>query len=279
MKNNVIPSLWFKDNAMEAMEYYSSIFPNSGVSVKNSTVVCANLSGVEFMALNGGTDKFKPNPSISFMVVCEKKEEINHLWNELKSDGKVYMELDRYPWSEYYGWIGDKYRNTWQLYMGSLDDVNNQKIVPTLMFSHIHQGKCEEAIAFYESLFPDFKSYGIMRYLEGEFEGQIMHSQFKINDFVLAAMDSGVKQSFTFNKAISLTIQCKNQQEINYYWNKITENGRELQCGWCQDEYGVFWQVVPYNMENLVVNSPNAKRAFEALMKMNKIEIKELENA
>lgn len=77
-----------------------------------------------------------------------------------------------------------------------------------------------------------------------------MHSQFKINDFVLAAMDSGVKQSFTFNKAISLTIQCKNQQEINYFWNKITENGRELQCGWCQDELwrilasGALWKIL-----------------------------------
>lgn len=275
MENKIVPSLWFEKNADEAMRFYASIFPDSKIIQETPVVVTANLAGVPFLAINGGPAEFRPNPSISFMVICETREEIDTIWEKLKENGQIYMELDGYPWSSYYGWVGDQYGFTWQLYLGKLEDVNHQRIVPNLMFSHTQQGKCEEAVNFYESVFDDFESHGLMRYEDGEFKGQVVHTQFTLNKFVIGAMDSGVTQDFTFNEAISLSLMCKDQNEIDYYWNAFTKDGNEAECGWCQDPYGVFWQVVPYNIKELL----NTEEAFAALMKMRKILIEDLRNA
>jgi len=86
------------------------------------------------------------------------------------------------------------------------------------------------------------------------------------------AMDSGVNQNFTFNEGISLTILCKDQAEIDHYWNRITAQGQESMCGWCKDEFGVSWQIVP---EHIAIYLQNPS-AGEALMKMKKIIIKDL---
>lgn len=279
MENKIIPSLWFESNALEAMQFYTTVFPDSEIIHQAPMAVTAKFAGVSFLAINGRPKEVDPNSSISFMVVCETREEIDAIWKKLSVEGKVYMNLDSYPWSSYYGWIGDKYGFTWQLYLGKLQEVNNQRVVPSLMFSNMQQGKCEQATNFYQSVFNDFKSQGIMRYEEGEFKGQVVHTQFVLNGFTMAAMDSGVSQDFTFNEAISMTITCKNQVEIDYYWNAFTKEGKEIQCGWCKDPYGVFWQVVPYNIQELVFDASNAKQAFEAMMKMKKIVIKDLEEA
>src|SRR5690606_5736139 len=261
-----------------AMKFYATVFPDSEISEVGPQGVTVKLAGVPFIAINGGPTGFKPNASISFMVVCESRAEIDLIWNKLSDKGKVYMKLDSYPWSDYYGWIGDRYGFTWQLYLGKRKDVNNQRIVPTLMFSQSQQGNCEKAIHFYQSVFKDFISHGIMHYEEGPYKGQVMHAQFVLEGYVLAAMDSGVSQDFTFNEAISFMIKCGNQQEIDYYWDQLTKGGKELQCGWCQDSFGVSWQVVPRHFQELVFSSPNPKKALEAFCKMKKIIIGELEN-
>lgn len=99
------------------------------------------------------------------------------------------MPLDTYPWSGYYGWIEDKFGVSWQLYHGKLSDVRSQHIIPTLMFCGEQQGQCQNAVDFYADLFHDFQSDGALKYPEGEYKGQIQHTQFKIKDFVLMAMD------------------------------------------------------------------------------------------
>lgn len=180
MNEKVSISLWFDNQANEAMQYYAEIFADSRVLSTNPIVTDANLSGVHFVGINGGS-AFKPNPSISMMVICETKEEVDHLWNNLVRNGSILMPLDSYPWSTHYGWVEDKYHINWQLYYGKLSDVNHQKIVPTLMFTQEQNGRCEEAITFYESVFKDFNLHGILRYSEGELEGLIQHSQFVMN--------------------------------------------------------------------------------------------------
>lgn len=278
MDDKIIPSLWFDDNAQEAMEFYTSVFSDSEITEVNPRGAVAKLAGVSFIAINGRPSDFKPNSSISFMVVCESRAEIDSIWNKLSDKGKIYMNLDSYPWSDYYGWIGDRYGFTWQLYLGKLQDVNNQRIVPTLMFSHSQQGNCEKAINYYQFVFKDFQLHGIMRYEEGTYKGQVVHAQFVLEGFVLAGMDSGVSQDFTFNEAISFMIKCEDQQEIDYYWEKLTKGGKELQCGWCQDPFGVSWQVVPQHFQELVFSAPKPQKALEAFCKMKRIIIKDLEN-
>ena len=270
-KQTIIPSIWFDNNAEEAFLYYQSIFPNSSIKKSSPVVVEANLSGVNFIGINGG-NMFQPNSSISFMLICETQEEIEHIWKNLQRNGKVLMSLDEYPWSKCYGWIIDRYHVSWQLYLGKLNDVNQQKIVPTLMFCGPQQGKCQDALNYYETIFPNFKQEGILKYDENFRPNQIQHSQFVANNFTMMAMDSGVDQDFTFTEGISLTITYKNQDEIDFYWNHFTKNGEESRCGWCKDKFGVSWQIVPENIGQLLQNP----KAQEALMKMNKIIISDL---
>lgn len=274
MANKIIPSLWFDNQAKEAFDYYTDVFPNSSIIKDNGVVVEVNIMGLDFIGINGGP-VFKPTPAISFMPVFENKDEIDTIWNKLLDGGQVLMPLQQYPFSEYYGWICDKYGYNWQLYFGKLSDVNNQTVIPTLMFSAVQQGKCKDALKFYADLFPDFELQGVLEYPEGPTKGQVQHAQFIANGVTLAATDSGVPQPFTFNEATSLTILCKDQQEIDYYWNKIIANGEESMCGWCKDQFGVSWQVVPKDINKLLQN-PNAT---QAMMKMKKIDINQLKDA
>lgn len=273
MDNNssITLSLWFDNNAEEALKHYASIFPDSYMSNVNPVVASVNLSGVNFIGINGGPI-FQINPSISMMVICESEEEIDTLWHQLLPGGAVLMALDSYPWSHRYGWLQDKYNVNWQLYLGKLSDVHNQKIVPTMMFCGSQQGQCKKALAFYQSVFADYRSDGILKYPNGEMTGQIQHTQFVAHHSLFMAMDSGVPQDFTFNEGVSFVIHCKDQEEIDYYWNKFTEQGKESMCGWCKDPFGVSWQVVPDNIDKLI-SSPSAN---QALMKMKKIIIADL---
>ncbi len=279
MEKRIIPSLWFESEADEAMRFYHSVFPASEVRYRTDVFVTGSLGGVPFHALNGRPSAIKPNPAISFMVTCETTAEIDALWASLGHEGKTYMELGSYPWSAYYGWVADKYGFTWQLYLGKLEDVGQQRIVPTLLFCGEQQGNCAPAMELYKALFPDFNAHDIMRYPDGEYKGQVAHAQFDALDFVLAAMDSGVARDFTFNESVSLGLMCKDQAEIDHYWDGFTRDGAALPCGWCRDPYGVHWQVVPQHIFWLMTDNPNAKNTFRAMVKMKKLIIDDLENA
>ncbi|MGO1243090.1 MAG: VOC family protein [Sphingobacterium sp.] len=268
MENSLYPAIWFNNDAHDALEFYGNLFADSNHNLSTRMVASANLMGTHFIGINGGPI-FKPNNSISFMVICEDEIEINKYWDALVKNGTELMPLQKYPWSAYYGWLNDKYGVGWQFYLGKRGDVNNQSIVPTLMFSGENQGKCEAALHFYESLFDSFKTQGILRYEDGKHEDQIQHTQFVINGFTLMAMDSGIPQDFTFDEGVSMVIECANQSEIDYYWEAITRNGSESQCGWCKDPFGISWQVVPANLNEIFENSPDAQKNIMTMKKIN----------
>src|SRR5690554_3454701 len=278
-EDKIIPSLWFSAEAAEAMQFYVSVFPDSAISQNTPVLTIASLSGVAFLALNGRPDAIRPNPAISFMVTCETQAEIDASWAKLADGGKTYTALGSDPWRDYYGWVADRYGFTWQLYLGTLADVGQQRIVPTLMYCGAQQGRCGQALDFYQTLFSDFNPHGRLLYETGEYNGQVMHAQFEVGGFTMAAMDSGEAQDFTFNESVSLSLMCADQAEIDRYWEGMTRDGEEIQCGWCRDPYGVYWQVVPRHISHLMTDSPNAERAFKAMLKMKKIVISDLENA
>lgn len=271
MTQSISVSLWFSNSAQEAMEWYSSIFPGSRIKSSTSMVTNASICGVDFVGINGGP-AIKINPSISFMVISEDNKEIDSLWLQLIEEGAVLMLLGSYPWSEHYGWLQDKYGVNWQFYKGRMADVNQQKIVPTIMFCEKQQGKCEQALDFYKTVFDDFKLNGVMKYAEGPFEGQVQHAQFSANGFLFMAMDSGVPQTFTFNEGASFIICCDDQEQIDYYWDNFTIEGEESKCGWCKDKFGISWQIIPRNIGEIM----QSKTARSALMGMNKIIIADL---
>ena len=279
MKQQIYPCLWFNGNAKEAAAFYCSVFPDSTITGETPMVVSLISAGQTFMLLNGGPE-FKPNPSLSFFVVCETKEEVDAAWRKLSEDGKVLMPLDTYPWSSHYGWVQDPFGFSWQLSFGKLEDVG-QKFTPTLMFTGDNAGKAEEAIQFYTSVFTPSSVTGILRYgsNEGDTEGRVKHAQFTLNGSVLMAMDSSFAHGFNFNEAISLVVECEDQQEIDHFWKELTEGGAESMCGWLKDRYGVSWQIVPEVLKDLMRNPEKAQRVVQAFLKMKKFDIAALENA
>jgi len=274
MKNPIYPCLWFDKNAKEAADYYCTVFKDTQITAENPIVVTFETAGQKFMCLNGGSE-FKMNPSISFFVVCETEDEIMKAWNILIDGGAVLMALDRYEWSEKYGWIQDKFGVNWQLSFGKLADVG-QKFTPTLMFTEKVHGKSEEAINFYTSVFKNSDIVGIMRYTKDDHDvaGTIKHAQFKLNKNVFMAMDSGLAKGFGFNEAISFVVECENQEEIDYYWEKLTEGGEESMCGWLKDKYGVSWQIIPEILNELMSNPEKSQKVVEAFLKMRKFDFK-----
>ena len=271
------PCLWFDGKAKEAATFYTSAFDNSKILSENPIVVMYELEGIPFMALNGGP-MFTINPSISFFVYCKSEEEIDKKWQQLSAGGSVLMALDKYPWNDKYGWCQDKYGVNWQL---MLHDAAGQKIVPSFMFTQEQSGRAEEAINFYTSLFDNSKIEMISRYEkgEGDVEGHIKHARFTLNGQVFAAMESSGPHQFTFNEGVSIVVPCDNQEEIDFYWNKLTEGGKESQCGWLKDKFGVSWQIVPTVLGKLMSNPEKSKRVMDVVMKSKKFNISELENA
>jgi predicted 3-demethylubiquinone-9 3-methyltransferase (glyoxalase superfamily) len=280
MNNNIHPCLWFDGNAKAAADFYCSLFPGSKITADTPMVVNFELSGQKFMGLNGGP-MFKFNPSISFMVISETDDEINELWKQLSEGGFVMMPLNKYDWSERYGFVQDRFGVCWQIMKGKYSDVN-QKITPTLLFVGNSFGKAENAVKFYTEVFPQSFIDGILLYTkeEGEAAGTVKHSQFILDKKVFMAMDGLGNHPFAFNEAISLVVDCNTQEEIDYYWSKLIEDGgQESQCGWLKDKFGVSWQIVPAVLGKLMTDPERSQRVMQAFMKMKKFDIATLMNA
>ncbi len=279
MNNPILPCLWFNNQAKIAAEFYCSVFDNGKITADTPVVVNFELNGQKFMALNGGP-KFKINPSVSFYVVCETENDTSNVWNKLMEGGNALMPLDKYPWSEKYGWLEDKFGVSWQISFGKMEDVG-QKFSPLLMFIGAYHGKAEDAINFYTSIFQHSSIKGILYYKEGEggVAGTVQHAQFKLNDYVMMVMDSSYPHQFSMNKAVSFVVSCDTQKEIDYYWNKLTEGGEESMCGWVKDKFGVWWQILPSILEQLMKDPARSEKVTKAFLQMRKFEINKLLNA
>jgi predicted 3-demethylubiquinone-9 3-methyltransferase (glyoxalase superfamily) len=280
MSNNLHPCIWYNSNAKAAADFYCTLFPNSRITAENPMVVNFELSGQKFMGLNGGA-MFKPNASISFFAVSEEDSEIEMLWNKLSEGGKIMMALDKYPWAERYGFVEDKFGLVWQIMKTKYENVN-QKITPCLLFVGDSYGKAESAIHFYSTVFSTTTPPNIKFYEENEGEqvGKVKHAQFTLDGKLFMAMDGFGKHEFAFNEGISFVVECKDQAEIDYYWNKLTaDGGQESMCGWLKDKYGVSWQIVPAALGELMSSPEKGQRVMAAIMQMKKLDIEELVHA
>jgi predicted 3-demethylubiquinone-9 3-methyltransferase (glyoxalase superfamily) len=279
MKNIIQPCLWFDGQAKAAAQFYCSSFKNSKVTIDTPMVVNFELEGQKFMGLNGGPN-FKCNPSISFFAICETEDEIVTRWDKFLEGGSVMMSLDKYPWSEKYGWLQDQFGVSWQLMLGSVEAMG-QKIIPAFMFTGSQAGKAEQAMNFYTSLFSDSKIEDINRYLAGEHdvEGTVKHGRFNLSNQRFIAMDSSAPHGFQFNEAISLVVECGTQNEIDYYWNKLTDGGQEDRCGWLKDKFGLSWQIIPTILGKLMTDPERAPRVMQVFLKMKKFDIERLMQA
>jgi predicted 3-demethylubiquinone-9 3-methyltransferase (glyoxalase superfamily) len=294
----IVPHLWYDKEAKEAAEFYTSIFPDSKITnlttlhntpSGDAHIVSFELWGHKFMSISAGP-YFKLNPSISFMVnfdpsrMDDAREKIDMVWNKLSEGGNVLMPLDTYPFSQRYGWIQDKYGLSWQLILTNPEGEERPNIIPSFLFVEENCGKAEEAMNFYVSVFKNAKQGQIARYPEGmepDKEGTVMFEEFCLENQWFAAMDSAQAHKFQFNEAISFMVYCSTQEEIDYYWEKLSSVPEAEQCGWLKDKFGVSWQIVPTEMDVMMsAGTPEQiARVNEAMLKMKKFDLATLRKA
>ncbi|HEU5303648.1 MAG TPA: VOC family protein [Gemmatimonadales bacterium] len=161
--------------------------------------------------------------------------------------------------------------------------TSTQPITPCLWFDT----QAEEAARFYTGIFRNSRIGKISRYTEAGHEvhgrpaGSVMTVEFELNGQPFTALNGG--PHFTFNEAVSFQIMCNTQEEVDHYWNKLSQGGdpNAQQCGWLKDKYGLSWQVIPTALIEMMSDPDKEKsgRAMEAMLKMKKFDIAELERA
>jgi len=280
----IVPHLWFDKAAKAAAEFYLSVFENSQIHTittipdtpsGDADIVAFQIMGYDFMAISAGP-YFKINPSISFHVRCRTVAEVDRIWEKLTPGGFVMMELGEYPFSRKYGWVQDQFGVSWQVILTEGDF--SQRIMPALMFVGDVCGQAEAAIGFYESVFGDHKAAVLARYGQGEEPdkvGSVKYAQFTLAGQEFSAMDSAWTHDFGFNEAVSLIVNCQDQAEIDYFWEKLSAVPEAEQCGWVKDKFGVSWQITPANMGELLARNP--EKTTPIMLGMKKIIIADLE--
>lgn len=294
----ITPHLWFDRQAIEAANFYASVFPESGISYTakirdtpsgDCDIVAFTVMGMEFQAISAGP-VFQINPSISMMVSFDPsknpdaQKSLDEIWAKLSEGGKALMPLDAYPFSKRYGWIQDKFGFTWQLMLANPGGEERPAIIPSLLFTKGAYGKAEEASDYYLSVFKDSKRGTIARYpagMEPNKEGTVMFTDIELDGQWFAAMDGAGEYAFTFGEGVSLVIHCDSQQEIDYYTDKLSHVKESEQCGWVKDKFGVSWQIVPRIMDEVMASGDQAKidRVVKVMMPMHKLDIAELTKA
>lgn len=280
MNKKITPCLWFDNQAKEAGTFYCAQFANAKIVAQSPIVTEIVVSGQNITLLDGGP-MYKPNPSISFFYICETEEEIDRIWQAFSKEGTVLMALDKYDWSKKYGWINDKFGISWQFSLGKIEDVG-QRITPCFMFVGDQYGRAEEAINHYSAIFKNAELEGILRYGPNESpdeEGKIKHAQLALNGQKFMVMESAHPHNFSFSEGVSLTIYCETQNDIDYYWEKLTESGKESMCGWVKDKFGVSWQIIPTVLNKLMSDPAKAGKAVQAFLQMRKFDIEKLVQA
>jgi predicted 3-demethylubiquinone-9 3-methyltransferase (glyoxalase superfamily) len=294
--SKIIPSIWLDDQAEQAAAFYARTFPagrviatshypakvdNPGGRPRGSVLTVEfEIAGQRFTALNGGPI-FVLNPSVSFFVHVDSAAAVDALYGALAEGGEALMPLDRYPWSERYGWIKDRFGVSWQVMTGRRSALG-PTIVPCLMFSGVVSGRAEEAMRFYAGLFPAGKIESVERYAEGEGPTDLVkHGRFSLAGQELVAMDSHIEHGFGFNEALSLQVMCADQPELDRYWEALASGGQHGPCGWLKDRFGLSWQVVPRDIVHWLAGTDPAasERMLAALWKMQKIDIAALRQA
>ena len=286
----IIPNLWYDKEALEAAKWYASLFENSEIENTetisdtpsgDAQVVSFKLAGFSFSAISAGPF-FCMNPAVSIMVACQTREEVERLYEELQKGATVLMPLDTYPFSACYVWLQDRYGLNWQLVM--TEQANVPRIRPVLLFAGNACGRAQEAMDYYTAVFPETEIGFVNHYAEGEAQdarAKINYAEIVIYGTPFVAMDHGAGGDFGFNEAISFMVSCKDQKEIDYYWEKLSFVPEAEQCGWLKDQFGISWQIIPENLEDIMANgtSEEADRVTKAFMKMKKLDIAALERA
>lgn len=290
-EQKIVPCIWCGGNADELVEFYLSVFPHSerrartyyptdglpdfqrSMAGEVLTVDFA-IGGLRITALNGGPE-FKPTPMLSFIVNFDPARDddaearIDKVWRKLSKGGTVLMDIGEYPFSKRYGWVQDKFGVSWQLMLTDPAGDPRPFLIPTFMFANENVNRAAEALDYYAATFAHSRVGNVARYAaaQGEVaEGAVMFGEFAVGDQWFAVMDSPERHDFSFNEGVSLQVECADQGEIDMIWGRLSAVPEAEQCGWCKDQFGVSWQVVPVHLERLLT-----PENFKTMLAMKKI--------
>lgn len=298
-EQKIVPCIWFDEDADDAVAFYLTVFPGSAERSRTNypnegladfqqdmagrtLTIDFTIGGFRITALNAG-DEFEPNPMLSFLlnydpsVDAAAADRLEATWQRLADGGKVLMEIGEYPFSPRYGWIQDKFGVSWQLMLTNPEGEPRPFVIPSLMFANANVNRANEALEFYASTFDDTATGTVAPY-DGDqglvHAGSVMFGEFSVGDQWFAVMDSPVAHEFDFTEGVSLQVECIDQAEIDDFWEQLSSVPEAEACGWCKDRFGVSWQVVPANMEQLITPAN-----FAAMMTMKKIVIDDFPDA
>ncbi|KAM9864003.1 VOC family protein [Leucobacter sp. BZR 635] len=306
MTQKIIPNIWCNRTAEQAGDFYAEAFRGAGFQAQSTVsarypseglpdfqrdfagealVVDVTVEDTQIALVNAGPE-FSPNPSISFMVnfdpmmfagdAAEARRRLDGLWEALAADGFVMMPLGEYPFAAHYGWVQDRFGVSWQLMLTRPEGDPRPFIIPALMFDGPAQNRAADAAARYVTLFahvPGGAAVGLQSPY-GQAMGDatpeaLAFGEFRIGEQWFMASDNGSGTDHGFSCGVSLQVNCTDQAEIDALWEGLSAVPEAEQCGWLADEFGVSWQIVPANMEELM----GREDSYAKLMAMKKIVI------
>lgn len=291
MRQKLIPHVWFEEDARGIADWYVEVFGrgqvDGHVTLHNTPsgdadIVTVTLCDQQFKFISAGPLADR-NPSFSYMVALSAVDEIDALWARLSEGGEVMMPLEEYPFSKRFGFLKDRHGTSWQLMHDGGMDV--QTISPALMFTREVSGQAKEAIDHYQSLLGGGVMDNHISYYgsgqEPEKEGTIGYARVKFAGRELVLSDSAGPHEFGFNEMQSLVLYCEDQAEIDRAWAHLSAVSEAEQCGWLKDQFGVSWQIVPFEMERMMEEGTpeQLQRVTEALMPMKKLDLAQLRAA
>jgi predicted 3-demethylubiquinone-9 3-methyltransferase (glyoxalase superfamily) len=299
---SIVPHLWFDGQVRDAVEFYTHLFPDSEItatSVMEDTPggvtfwYTFRLWGEDFQAIDGGPF-FTPNPSVSFFVnvdpsrVPDARAEVDRIAGALAEGGTELMPLGEYPFSPHYAWVQDRFGISWQVMLTNPNGDPRPAIVPCLAFGDSAAGSAAAARARYLEVFDDAVAGSAARFADMDMpdgappvpDDGLAYSDVRLADTWLAMMDTPGFPD-VFNEGISLMIRCDTQEEMDRYWEALSRVPESEQCGWCKDEFGLSWQVVPKELDTMLLQGTpeQAKRVQDAFMPMHKLDLETLRSA
>ncbi len=291
----IVPNVWCQGNAQEAGSFYADVFPQATMEVVafyptedlpdfqrefagQPLVIDVTVGGYRIRLINAGGE-FRPTPALSFILnidagdtdgsMDEARGRITTLWESLSEGGEVRMPLERYPHSELYGWVEDRFGVNWQLMLADPGSGQRPAVIPQFLFTGA-SAKAQAAIDLYSGVFEDAGVEMIVP--QPEDAGGLLYAEFTLVGQLFSAMDGGAGHDFTFSPGLSLEVSCVDQQEIDTLWEALSAVPEAEQCGWLVDRFSVSWQIVPQNMGELL-GHPGA---YQRMLNMKKIIIAEL---
>lgn len=265
------------------MNYYLTIFGDKSHIIQENPIV-SNFSiyGHPLAILNGGDrSEATLTPAISFSLWITDKDETQRIRNQLSDDGSILMDFADYPWSKAYGRCNDKYGVSRQVMYDDCPENTSNKLIPSFLFVQHNNGKAQSAMDFYTNIFPSSRIENSRPYTGDEWEivGNLAHAEFTLNNQLFIATDSSANHQFTFTEGVSLAIECDGQDEVDYYWEKLTsDGGEESMCGRCKDKFGISRQIVLKQLIEAMSQSDRdaAMFAMSRMQTMKKIIIADL---